>query len=1298
MPTYYIDNLFANAEDFQGQDSQGNNMSIDLTYKISAKVYQNNTLISEHKNITKNWQTPIDTEVAGHYSIEYTVTDEFGATNSVIRKIEITPGLFASAEQYKDFIESGTNKTYTYDGITYNRGNVFQLGYYQNISPDGKYLCLNYLGNQVRYYPDYTGWQVGYNNSDNRHAHGAVLINTEDVDNFKVTEAIDILGGANVFSSAPGKRSRIAEVGIQNEYTSGPMVDMNNVPIVINGSPYTRARFASAETLSKARVDGFAYTLRFENNQWIVDSLFSSPYDFNGTAGAWNAYDDTRTQNEQGNELRFGRCVRMSKNCHVIAIQHSISRFSLYKRTGYFVHLIFKRSPSAPSTPTQNTAVPTGWSTDIPEGTNTLYACRVRKTSSGYSFGTRYRVAKEDYPHLSYSDGSWTVSSQDSHINIPKNIENQYGWTRFASGEVNGIVDCFCLNKAGTRLFVGVRDERSVFVYNVGASSVSHQATITRESAQFGESIQCDESGNILLVGGRGYDSKGMIAVEDFGNKVLDFPEHELHEKVSGSLHCFVYANGSWRDDSMSGSNSHSESSNSYYQLGDSTKIDLESQRFKENAQGIIEDITIENVQTSGSSVMYAQPNATRKTILPDGREVETGLNDREYLTFYHGRGFALSQDTNTLYVSSSSQKIPIQRWSSTKTYYTGNVVSYITANGRMINLYESLIDNNKNYNPTKTATAQYWKPLTSDADISTFPYQGNRDSLNESLDLVWNPAFSTYRESINATILVYKKVENPYLASGFYWNYEGVVTPSKSLSYGGWDIDNLDDISVPDNEATILVGGSIWKRYAHSQTASENNLIGEILIHAFLGYDSGRIAYPGGFALLDMNNTYRKKQEHDATPFYDLDSSTQDFVSQEKNNPNTLMPDEAFPPPESLPNNSANHELLGGYVCALKSTDPSSTFIVYIKHNDDRFLSGYYYVTAGSFSNGLLDNPNQPGAYPIDFSSEYQSFEESMSILTRDVLGRLYCNVYIFNQYKYSIETKVIVNPYIEISDPPPAPENLTLSYNKSASQMTVSWTHGIKNENDQLLAVSNQAEQYEITWFTDITKQLRVRIIPADYSNTVQSYTFDDVISTANYSIEEPGAENAQTMFFRVRAVNYRPSNNTTQYSETIEDYFYNFDFDENDRPGIPFFKTWGTTAYTSGKVYGYLDVFAPYQGYTGGKPTSLTLAIQEKIGNSAPINNPDDLPEESYYSLNKVSFTEQTAVFDDDLADRVTSLGFRHRLYIEEEALFGNITIPSLNAGSTYYFWVKLENEFGSSNWQALLENDSGGITFD
>lgn len=188
MATYYIDNDFASAIDPDGSPTFS---SIDITNQISARVYLGNTLLGEYSNISSGWETPIDTEVSGAYTIEYFVTDARGATATASRKINITHGILADETAYRSLLSQVTH-------------GMMQAGYHQSLTPEGDWAACSFVGHWGDTNFPYSFPTIVYNayssyppTDDNRmtfNGHGAVVFNKNDANNPMIMQAQDVLG------------------------------------------------------------------------------------------------------------------------------------------------------------------------------------------------------------------------------------------------------------------------------------------------------------------------------------------------------------------------------------------------------------------------------------------------------------------------------------------------------------------------------------------------------------------------------------------------------------------------------------------------------------------------------------------------------------------------------------------------------------------------------------------------------------------------------------------------------------------------------------------------------------------------------------------------------------------------------------------------------------------------------------------------------------------------------------------------------------------------------------------------
>lgn len=676
MAKYYIDTEGATAfdPDGGGLDAQGNPISEQLNNQIDARVYRGSSLIGQAENINFPWTTPIDTEVNGIYRIEYSVTDNRGDTAKVSREIQIVDGLLTDSENYKQFYnsvaggvfqsgyfqslspngdwaacsflghwagESDTtfptieynlrNNSFPYYRITrnahgaivFNKNNMNEihamqaldiLGYwkisgkiYGPTAPldrvSGQFPGTKFreqIGQKIRW--DYQGNSyeavVNYVFSD------VTIVLTESVPydslprDLPSSSYVDCYTTA--YSEAPGKDGQIADITLPD--SSAPNI-VPQVPIVINGSPYTRAR--NMGTLQAP--EGFAWSMRYENDQWIVDSLFSTPLSV-------------------GSYRRFGKNVEISSDGSTIAIA-ATNYVYIYKRSSVFTHLIFQRASSSPSTPTSTNQVPSGWSLSDPGGVGNLYVSRGKSSNNGasYSWSSVYLVSQPDFPHSG---------------NIHPSVSSDYGWNLI--GTINGgtyhFGDSISFSKNGNIIVIGDPDpdfpydgsangSNQVKVYEYDGSSWNQKGSAiesrnsshygyystSQKSSNFGRTVDCDDSGLTVVVGGYGW------YVND---------SHDTYEKYNGSVNCYVFVNGQWETDSIG-----------VYGHG---------------------DIFIPNTQTSTSSRMYAQPTS-----------------NGSYWAWRHGHDVAISGDGERMYaVSLQSMRLPNPpNWDSSRQYMYNEIV-----------------------------------------------------------------------------------------------------------------------------------------------------------------------------------------------------------------------------------------------------------------------------------------------------------------------------------------------------------------------------------------------------------------------------------------------------------------------------------------------------------------------------------------------------------------------------------------------------------------------------------------------
>ena len=300
--------------------------------------------------------------------------------------------------------------------------------------------------------------------------------------------------------------------------------------------------------------EGFAWTMRYENNQWIVDGLFSTPISFS---------NQPYTTTSSSSFKKFGRNVEISKDGSTVAI-HATSYTYIYKRVAVFSHLIYQRASSTPTAPSSGSAnIPSGWYASDPGGSGNLYACRGKTADSGstYSWSSAYFVEQPDFPHSG---------------NIHTTVSADYGWNLV--GTISGGTDfgeSVSFSSNGNIIGIGdpIGELVKVYEYN-GSSWTQKGSTINSPQVQinqytyvgshdFGRIVSCDDSGLTFVVGGYGW---------------YENDEQETGYHYPGSVNCYAFVNGIWQATSI-GIDGHRDTSAPSY------------------------------TQTSQSSYMYFQPN-----------------------------------------------------------------------------------------------------------------------------------------------------------------------------------------------------------------------------------------------------------------------------------------------------------------------------------------------------------------------------------------------------------------------------------------------------------------------------------------------------------------------------------------------------------------------------------------------------------------------------------------------------------------------------------------------------------------
>ena len=498
-----------------------------------------------------------------------------------------------------------------------------------------------------------------------------------------------------------------------------------------------------------------------------------------------------------------------------------------------------------------------------------------------------------------------------------------------------------------------------------------------------------------------------------------------------------------------------------------------------------------------------------------------------------------------------------------------------------------------------------------------------------------------TNRTSIRGNILKYKKVSSGAFNSGFYWKYDGFILPPKTLGYHGWYHNKMDSIAISNDASTIVIGSSHWHKYSIGDNGG--SMIGKELL-----YD-GEYFYPGGWAFIEEKDI----------EIYDVDSSTfSTFLSLNSNNAD-IHPS-YFPAPKDLTD--------GGNLTAVRSLTPDESFIIYVDHTSPRNYNQNYIYYLGGSNSTTPSTSESTGSVVLNVSKIYQSIE----IFKNNPIFE-YFWVRIYDGYKTSGWSSTrSFDSTLSINSAPPHPYYGYIYANSFKKEATIGLAHGFTNLNGDTLSVENQAEQYEI-W--DSTNSFS-ETIRADYSVETQTYIHNEEFTT-NYSSPAPGELAAHIKTFYVRAKNSH-SNSPTVNVGTL----YTYDWDQNVAPGVPANFTTNATVFNSTWKAILMDFRIPYDGYTGGKPEKFifykdTLNLSISYLNS----NPD-----SFYSA------EMNAVFEDSA--NIKTDGFRHHKGAQDPDTYSNfLYIGDLNTGSTYFFWVRAINEFGTSSWVA---SSTGGVT--
>lgn len=560
-----------------------------------------------------------------------------------------------------------------------------------------------------------------------------------------------------------------------------------------------------------------------------------------------------------------------------------------------------------------------------------------------------------------------------------------------------------------------------------------------------------------------------------------------------------------------------------------------------------------------------------------------------------------------------------------------------------------------KNWSSSKTYTYQelanysgdqYISITSNNTSIPTNTTYWSKISSSRSINR-WVLGYDeTNRTLIRGNILKYKKVTSGIFNSGFYWKYEGFILPPKTLGYYGWYHNELDSIAISSDASTILIGSSHWHKYTVGDGGGTR--IGREVL-----YD-GDYYYPGGWAFIE---------DKDAE-IYDADSgSFTTFINVNSYNPD--IDPSYFPAPDELSIFNDAHWN------AIRSLTPNESFILYIKHNFQTFRETSYTYYLGGTNTTEPPSSASTGSVALDINSEYQAIE----VFKNNPIFE-YFWIRINNQYDTSDwSTRRQYDLSLSIAYPPPEPIDTSIEVNKNASQVKVKWTHGIRNSNNGFLGIQNQAEQYSI-WSNPFTFS---KTIAADYSKVKTEYTADNIEFTSNYSASDPGAPVAHLKTFYVRATNSHSSSSIVNAGS-----IYTYDFADATAPGLPINFETNTVIVSSFPWYAVLmDFKIPYDGYTGGEPKTFIFYM---------TTNPYTAPALTNFSDNYTSGTMNAEFLS---SSNIKSDGFRHFDYAAYPNIYGNIYMGQLVLGSTYYFWVRAENSYGSSNWVASQTNTTGGI---
>jgi hypothetical protein len=498
-----------------------------------------------------------------------------------------------------------------------------------------------------------------------------------------------------------------------------------------------------------------------------------------------------------------------------------------------------------------------------------------------------------------------------------------------------------------------------------------------------------------------------------------------------------------------------------------------------------------------------------------------------------------------------------------------------------------------------------------------------------------------TNKTSYRGNILRYKKIASSLYNSGFYWKYDGYILPPKTLGYYGWYHNQVDSIAISSDASTIVIGGSSWRKYTVGDNGGTR--IGPEVIH------DGNYYYPGGWAFIEQKD--KEIRDYDSAIF-------SNFINENYGNPD-IHPD-YFPAPKELTN--------GGNLTAVKSLNPNESFIIYIDHTSPSYYGqNYIYYLGGSNSTPPLTSEST-GVVVLDTISSYQSIEVFKN---NPSFEYFWVRIYDNNKTSNWSSTK-LYNSALSINSSPPAVGEGYIYANLQNKQVVMNVSHGFTNSSGNTLSVENQAEEYE---FWDSTNSFS-ETIQADYSLTIQKYIHNEQFTT-NYSSPSPEVTAAHIKTFYVRAKNSH-SNSLTSNIGTL----YTYDWDQNVAPGAPANFTTNVTVFYSYWKGVLMDFRIPYDGYSGGQPEKF---IFYKNTLNVDINTLNAYPN-SYYSA------EMDAVFED--STNIKTDGFRHSNWAQDPGTSSNyLHIGDLNVGSTYYFWVRATNQFGTSSWVA---SSTGGVT--